>query len=91
MTSSALRQGTKISQSRQITPINFNGNVSENDESHLVNMSKDNSTSVLQKKITSIEAAKMQMSLHLIKSLWKIIDKFATSSLESILCIYKEN
>ena len=76
ITSSALRQGTKISQSRQITPINFNGNVSENDEYHLANMSKDNSTSVLQKKITSIEAAKMQMSLHLIKNLWKIIDKF---------------
>ena len=76
ITNSALRQGTKISQTKQINPINFNGNVSENDEYHLANMSKDNSTSVLQKKITSIEAAKMQMSLHLIKSLWKIIDKF---------------
>jgi hypothetical protein len=70
-------QVTKTSQNRQITSINLNQNGSEIDEYHyLGNMSKDNSTVVLQKKITSIEAAKMQMSLHLIKSLWKIIDKF---------------
>ena len=75
--SSAIRQGTKISQTPQIVPININGNGSENDEYHyLGNLSKDNSTMVLQKKITSIEAAKMQMSFHLINSLWKIIDKF---------------
>ena len=71
-------QITRTSQSRQITSINLNQIGSENDGYHggLGNMSKDNSTMVLQKKITSIEAAKMQMSLHLIKSLWKIIDKF---------------
>ena len=79
LTSSAIRQGTKTSQIRQIVPINvnINGNGSENEDYHnLANMSKDNSTMVLQKKITSIEASKMQMSLYLIKSLWKIIDKF---------------
>ena len=77
LTNSAIKQGTKNSQIRQITPINLNnGNMSENDEYHnLGNTSKDNST-VLQKKITSIDAAKMQMSLLLIKSLWKILDKF---------------
>ena len=56
---------------------NINGIGSDNEDIHnLVNMSKDNSTMILQKKITSIEAAKMQMSFHLIKSLWKFIDKF---------------
>ena len=55
--------------------INING--SDIDDYHyLSNISKDNSTMILQKKITSIEAAKMQMSFHLIKSLWKFIDKF---------------
>ena len=77
LTNSAIKLATKNSQIRQIVPININGNGSENDDYHnIVNMSKDNSTMVLQKKITSIEAAKMQMSLLLIKSLWKIIDKF---------------
>ena len=77
ITSSAIRQGTRISQTKQILPINMNANGSENDDMHyLGNISKDNSTMVLQKKITSIEAAKMQMSFHLIKSLWKFIDKF---------------
>ena len=76
ITNSAIRQGTKISQTRQLVPINMNTNVSEIDDYHLANISKDNSTMILQKKITSIEAAKMQMSFHLIKSLWKFIDKF---------------
>ena len=49
-------------------------NASDNED--IQNISKDNSTMILQKKITSIEAAKMQMSFHLIKSLWKFIDKF---------------
>ena len=73
---SVIQPGTKNSQSRQIMSINMNANGSENEDYHLANMSKDYSTMVLQKKLTSIEAAKMQMSLHLIKSLWKIIDKF---------------
>ena len=60
---------------KKMISINING--SENDDYHyLSNLSKDNSTMILQKKITSIEAAKMQMSFHLIKSLWKFIDKF---------------
>ena len=73
---SAIQPVTKNSQTRQIISMNKNVNDSDNDDYHLANMSKDYSTMVLQKKITSIEAAKMQMSLHLIKSLWKIIDKF---------------
>ena len=77
LTNSAIKLVTKNSQIKQIAPININGNASENEDYHnLANMSKDYSPMVLQKKITSIEAAKMQMSLHLIKSLWKIIDKF---------------
>ena len=77
LTNSGIKQGIKNSQIRQITPININnGNISENDDYHNIgNTSKDNST-VLQKKITSIETTKMQMSLLLIKSLWKILDKF---------------
>ena len=78
-TNSAIRQGTKTSQIRQIVPINVNtyGNGSDNDDYHnLANMSNQYSTMVLQKKLTSIEAAKIQMSLYLIKSLWKLIDKF---------------
>ena len=72
-----VQQITKNSQNKQIISMNMNINGSENDDYHyLGNMSKDNSTMVLQKKISSIEAAKMQMSFHLIKSLWKIIDKF---------------
>jgi hypothetical protein len=73
---SVIQPGTKNSQNRQIMSINMNVNGSDNDDYHLANMSKDYSTMVLHKKLTSIEAAKMQMSLHLIKSLWKIIDKF---------------
>ena len=62
-------------QPKKMISINING--SEIDDYHyLSNISKDNSTLILQKKITSIEAAKMQMSFHLIKSLWKFIDKF---------------
>jgi hypothetical protein len=72
---SAIRQGTRISQPKQIV-ININRNDSENEDYHITNLSKDNSTMILQKKITTIEAAKMQMSFHLIKSLWKFIDKF---------------
>ena len=60
---------------KKMISINING--SDIDDYHyLSNISKDNSTMILQKKITSIEAAKMQMSFHLIKSLWKFIDKF---------------
>ena len=66
--------GLKI-QPKKILSMNNNG--SDNDDIHnLVNLSKDNSTMILQKRITSIEAAKMQMSLHLITNLWKFIDKF---------------
>ena len=57
---------------------NYNTNVinSENEDSkNIVNTSKDN-TVILQKRLNSIETAKMHMSLHLIKNLWKIIDKF---------------
>ena len=72
---SAIRQGTRMSQPRQMV-ININRNDSENEDYHIGNLSKDNSTLILQKKITTIEAAKMQMSFHLIKSLWKFIDKF---------------
>ena len=56
---------------------NNNNNItSENEDSrNIVNFSKDN-TVILQKRLTSIETAKMHMSLHLIKNLWKIIDKF---------------
>ena len=72
---SAIRQGTRISQPKQMV-ININRNDSENEDYHIGNLSKDNSTMILQKKITTIEAAKMQMSFHLIKSLWKFIDKF---------------
>ena len=72
---SAIRQGSRISQPKQMV-ININRNDSENEDYHLGNLSKDNSTMILQKKITTIEAAKMQMSFHLIKSLWKFIDKF---------------
>ena len=62
-------------QPKKMTSINING--SDNEDIHnLVNLSKDNSTMILQKKITSIETAKMQMSFHLIKNLWKFIDKF---------------
>ena len=75
-TNSAIRQGTRASQIRQIAPINVNIG-SENDVNHnLANMSNQCSTMVLQKKLTSIEASKIQMSLYLIKSLWKLIDKF---------------
>ena len=74
---SGIHQGARNSQNKQIISTNMNIMGSENDDYHyLGNISKDNSTMVLQKKITSIEAAKMQMSFHLIKSLWKIIDKF---------------
>ena len=66
--------GLKI-QPKKMISINMNGSDNE-DINNLVNMSKDNSTVILQKKINSIEAAKMQMSFHLIKSLWKFIDKF---------------
>ena len=70
-------QGSKNKPKKMISILNINGNGSDNDDIHnLVNMSKDNSTMILQKKITSIEAAKMQMSFYLIKSLWKFIDKF---------------
>ena len=57
---------------------NTNNNInSENEDSrNIVNTSKDN-TMILQKRLTSIDTAKMYMSLHLIKNLWKIIDKFA--------------
>ena len=75
LNASVIGHGTRTSQIKQVTSINLNGNCSEEDY-HLGNMSKDYSTMILQKKLTSIEAAKMQMSLHLINSLWKIIDKF---------------
>ena len=56
---------------------NINVITSENEDSrNIVNTSKDN-TMILQKRLTSIDTAKMYMSLHLIKNLWKIIDKFA--------------
>ena len=59
-----------------INIINNNVANSENEDSrNIVNTSKDN-TVILQKRLTSIETAKMHMSLHLIKNLWKIIDKF---------------
>ena len=61
-----------------INNLNSNNNAinSENEDSrNIVNTSKDN-TIIFQKRLTSIEAAKMHMSLHLIKNLWKIIDKF---------------
>ena len=68
-----ISQGSKIHPKKMIS---INVNNSENDDIHyLSNMSKDN-TMILQKKLNSIEVAKMQMSLHLIKNLWKFIDKF---------------
>ena len=68
-----ISQGSKI-QPKKMVSININN--SENDDLHyFANMSKGN-TMILQKKLSSIEAAKMQMSLHLIKNLWKYIDKF---------------
>ena len=56
---------------------NDNVNNSENEDSrNIVDTSKDNNTILLQKRLNSIETAKMHMSLHLIKHLRRIIDKF---------------
>ena len=56
---------------------NNNVNNSENEDSrNIVDTSKDNNTILLQKRLNSIETAKMHMSLHLIKHLRRIIDKF---------------
>ena len=78
----SMKKGSKpnINNINIISNININSNNvvnnSENEDSrNIVNTSKDN-TIILQKRLTSIETAKMHMSLHLIKNLWKIIDKF---------------
>ena len=76
----SMKKGSKsnINNINIINNLNSNNNVinSENEDSrNIVNTSKDN-TIILQKRLISIETAKMYMSLHLIKNLWKIIDKF---------------
>ena len=76
----SMKKGSKsnLNNINIINNLNSNNNAinSENEDSrNIVNTSKDN-TIILQKRLTSIETAKMHMSLHLIKNLWKIIDKF---------------
>jgi hypothetical protein len=78
ISSNKIRVRPNISNINIINNNNSNNNAinSENEDSrNVVNTSKDN-TVVLQKRLGSIEKAKMHMSLHLIKNLWKIIDKF---------------
>ena len=79
----SMKKGSRMNISNNNIINNLNNNNptnniinSENEDSkNIMNTSKDN-TMVLQKRLTSIETAKMHMSLHLIKNLWKIIDKF---------------
>lgn len=74
---SSVKNRSKINISNINIISNNNINNSENEDSrNIADISKDNNTILLQKRLNSIETAKMHMSLHLIKHLWRIIDKF---------------